>query len=225
MPARPPLESGADSNQPVARGSVRAARTAERPRSPASALATEIKDLVVTGNREAARERFGALVSLLQRRALRVAFQYLRDAADADEATQDAFVKVFLHIDQYREDLPFDVWFTRILVNASLDRLKARVRQQRWIAHSADEDDGRRLEAVAGADISSERRLLARERWAQMSRAVAALPDRQRLVFTLCHVDGQTPAEISAATGMSPATVRVHLFRALRKLRSALGER
>jgi RNA polymerase sigma-70 factor (ECF subfamily) len=52
---------------------------------------------------------------------------------------------------------------------------------------------------------------------------VAGLPDRQRLVFTLCHLDERTPAEISAATGMSQATVRVHLFRALRKLRGVLG--
>ena len=54
-------------------------------------LAAEIKALIEAGDRDAARERFGALVALLQRRALRIAFQYLRDAADADEAVQDAF--------------------------------------------------------------------------------------------------------------------------------------
>ena len=191
--------------------------------SPASMLAAEIKALVERGDRDAARDRFGALVALLQRRAVRIAFQYLRDAADADEAVQDAFIKVFLHIEQYRNDLPFDVWFTRILVNAALDRLKARVRQHRWISHSTDEDEGRRMEQVAGGEASNERRLLARERWAQVTRAVADLPNRQRLVFTLCHLDGRSPAEISAATGMSQATVRVHLFRALRKLRGVLG--
>jgi RNA polymerase sigma-70 factor (ECF subfamily) len=191
--------------------------------SPASVLAAEIKALVERGDRDAARDRFGALVALLQRRAVRIAFQYLRDAADADEAVQDAFVKVFLHIEQYRNDLPFDVWFTRILVNASLDRLKSRARQQRWISHSTDEDEGRPAEQVAGNEVSNERRLLAKERWAEVSEAVAGLPDRQRMVFTLCHLDEQTPAEISAATGMSQATVRVHLFRALRKLRGVLG--
>ncbi len=111
------------------------------------------------GDRDAARERFGALVALLQRRAVRIAFQYLRDAADADEAVQDAFVKVFLHIEQYRSDLPFDVWFTRILVNAALDRLKARGRQQRWISHSTDEDNGRPVEQVPATEASHERRL------------------------------------------------------------------
>ncbi|MGE0862480.1 MAG: RNA polymerase sigma factor, partial [Vicinamibacterales bacterium] len=76
---------------------------------------------------------------------------------------------------------------------------------------------------VAGHEVSNERRLLAKERWAQVTEAVAGLPDRQRLVFTLCHLDERTPAEIAAATGMSQATVRVHLFRALRKLRGVLG--
>jgi RNA polymerase sigma-70 factor (ECF subfamily) len=192
--------------------------------SPASILATEIKHLVARGERDEARDRFGALVALLQRRALRVAFHYLRNPADADEAVQDAFVKVFLHIEQYKEELPFDVWFTRILVNASLDRLKARARQQRFLAPAADEQDERSVTQVAASDPSSERRLLARERWARVSREVAALPDRQRLVFTLSHVDEQSPGEIAAATGMSPATVRVHLFRALRKLRGVLGD-
>lgn len=192
--------------------------------SPASTLAAEIKGLIDAGDRDAARDRFGALVALLQRRAVRIAFQYLRDAADADEAVQDAFVKVFLHIDQYRSDLPFEVWFTRILVNAALDRLKARGRQQRWISQpAADENQVQLVEQVPAAEASHERRLLAKERWQQVTQAVAALPDRQRLVFTLSHLDEQTPAEISAATGMSQATVRVHLFRALRKLRGVLG--
>ena len=149
----------------------------------------------------------------------------LRDAADADEAVQDAFIKVFLHIEQYREELPFDVWFMRILVNACLDRLKSRSRQQRWIAEpSEDALDERPVEQAADGEPSSEHKLLAKERWQQVIKAVATLPDRQKLVFTLSHIDERTAAEISEATGMSPATVRVHLFRAIRKLRTLLGE-
>jgi RNA polymerase sigma-70 factor, ECF subfamily len=198
-------------------------RAREAHPSQASVIATEIKGMLAQGERDQARERFGALVALLQRRALRVAFQYLRNPADADEAVQDAFIKVFVNLDRYREDLAFDTWFTRILVNASLDRLKARARQQRFIATPA-EDDERMIEQMPAHDASTERRMLARERWQQVSQAVAALPDRQRLVFTLSQVDEQTPAEIASATGMSAATVRVHLFRALRKLRGILGE-
>jgi RNA polymerase sigma-70 factor (ECF subfamily) len=200
-------------------------RASDAATTPASVLAAEIKALVLAGEREAARDRFGSLVALLQRRGLRIAYHYLRDAADADEAVQDAFVKVFLHIDQYREELSFDVWFMRILVNACLDRLKSRNRQQRWIASPIDDThDERPVEQAAGSAPSTEHELLARERWGQVLDAVATLPDRQRLVFTLSHLDERTAAEISAATGMSPATVRVHLFRAIRKLRLMLGE-
>lgn len=200
-------------------------RPADAIASPASVLAAEIKTLVSSGEREAARDRFGALVTLLQRRGLRIAYHYLRDAADADEAVQDAFVKVFLHIEQYREELSFDVWFMRILVNACLDRLKSRSRQQRWLASPLDEiHEARPVEQAASAEPSTEHQLLVRERWNQVLSVVATLPDRQRLVFTLSHLDERTAAEISEATGMSPATVRVHLFRAIRKLRALLGE-
>src|SRR5215217_5352158 len=98
-----------------------------------SELAAAIKALVVAGDRDAARERFADLVASQQRRAVRIAYHYLRDAYDADEAVQDAFVKVFTHITSYREELPFEVWFTRILVNACLDIGKARARRLRWV--------------------------------------------------------------------------------------------
>jgi RNA polymerase sigma-70 factor (ECF subfamily) len=213
------------SGRPIKVDQPAVTRASEANATPASAVAAEIKALVLAGDREAARDRFGSLVSLLQRRALRIAYHYLRDAADADEAVQDAFIKVFLHIEQYREELSFDVWFMRILVNACLDRLKSRTRQQRWIASPLeDTQEERPVEQVAGTSPSTEHELLARERWGQVLNAVATLPDRQRLVFTLSHLDERTAAEISEATGMSPATVRVHLFRAIRKLRAMLGD-
>ncbi len=212
--------TGHQSLQPGSRQAARADGV-----SPASEVARDVKALVLAGRRDEARERFGALVAVLQRRALRVAFHYLRDAADADEAVQDSLVKVFVHIEQYRDELSFDVWFTRILVNTCLDRLKGRARQRRWLVDAGDRDLGpRELNDVAATTPSSEQQLLARERWQAVSSAVATLPDRQRLVFTLTHVGEQSAAEIGEATGMSPVTVRVHLFRALRKLRVLLGD-
>src|SRR5688572_17042124 len=61
-------------------------------------LAVEIRGFVDRGESERARERFADLVAAHQRRAVRIAYQYLRDAAEADEAVQDAFVKAFSHI-------------------------------------------------------------------------------------------------------------------------------
>jgi RNA polymerase sigma-70 factor (ECF subfamily) len=193
----------------------------QAPLSKDSHLAAEIKHLVAAGERDAARERYGELVANQQRRAVRIAYQYLRDAHDADEAVQDAFVKVFTHITSYREDLPFEVWFTRILVNACLDLRKSRSRRLRWAVPMSATSEVASAEPTA-PDPSPEQRLVSRERAAEITTAVDSLPDRQRTVFTLCHVAEQTTAEVSQALGLSEATVRVHLFRAVRKLRRVL---
>jgi RNA polymerase sigma-70 factor (ECF subfamily) len=191
------------------------------PLSKDSHLAAEIKRLVASGERDAARERYGELVANQQRRAVRIAYQYLRDAHDADEAVQDAFVKVFTHITSYREDLPFEVWFTRILVNACLDLRKSRSRRLRWAVPMSATNEVAPAEP-ATSDPTPEQRLVSRERATEITAAVDSLPDRQRTVFTLCHVAEQTTAEVSQTLGLSEATVRVHLFRAVRKLRRLL---
>lgn len=188
-----------------------------------SRVAAEVKALVLSGDREAARERFGEIVARQQRRAVRIAYQYLRDAHDADEAVQDAFVKVFTHITSYREELPFEVWFTRILVNACLDLRKSRARRLRWML-PLDRPAAADTPGVDAVDEgpSVEQRLVGRARVREIASAVDRLPERQRTVFMLSHFAGQTTTEVSDALGVSEATVRVHLFRAVRKLRRLL---
>jgi len=199
-------------------------RTAQGP-SNDTRIAVEIRGLVANGAMDEARERFGELVALHQRRALRIAYQYLRDAGEADEAVQDAFLKVFSHIGSYREAWPFEVWFTRILINGCLDRRKVRQRRDRWFT-PADEarmpDEAR--SAFGGPGIADpESQLLARERRTRLVSAIDRLDGHQRMVFMLCHFGDCTPREVSAMTGLNESTVRVHLFRAARKLRGLLG--
>jgi RNA polymerase sigma-70 factor (ECF subfamily) len=186
-----------------------------------SQLAAEIKGMLVAGNRDGARERFADLVAHQQRRAIRIAYHYLRDAHDADEAVQDAFVKVFTHMTSYREELPFEVWFTRILVNGCLDLRKARARRLRWAMPMSPAPDAPPLDPPS-PQASPEQRLVSAERAREIAAAVEQLPDRQKAVFTLCHIAEQSTSEVSAVLGLSEATVRVHLFRAVRKLRKLL---
>jgi RNA polymerase sigma-70 factor, ECF subfamily len=188
-----------------------------------SRIAIEIRGLVDGGDMEQARARFGELVALHQRRASRIAYQYLRDAAEADEAVQDAFVKVFGHITSYRETWPFEVWFTRILINGCLDRRKARTRRDRWFVPGEISSADEARVSVSKAEGDPERKLLARERRAKIAAAIDRLDGRQRTVFMLCHYGDCTPREVSAMTGLNESTVRVHLFRAARKLRGLLG--
>ena len=219
--AVPAADPGHDVDEAAA---ARVRRFSSAPAAPDTKLAVDIRTLVERGEMDEARERFGELVGMHQRRASRIAFQYLRDAAEADEAVQDAFVKAFSHIDSYREAWPFEVWFTRILINGCLDRRKSRVRRDRWqVAGDISAADEARVSGGAGRDGDPERKLLARERRARMAAAIDRLDGRQRTIFMLCHFGDCTPKEVSAMTGLNESTVRVHLFRAARKLRGLLG--
>jgi RNA polymerase sigma-70 factor (ECF subfamily) len=208
---------------PAPQPAVPARRSVPAALSEDSNLAIEIRGLVERGEMDEARERFGGLVNLHQRRASRIAYQYLRDASDADEAVQDAFLKVFSHIGSYREAWPFEVWFTRILINGCLDRRKARGRRDRWFVGGEISSADEARASAAAAPVDPEHRLLSRERRAKLAGAIDRLDGRQRTVFMLCHYGDCTPREVSTMTGLNESTVRVHLFRAARKLRGLLG--
>jgi len=188
-------------------------------------LAGQAKSLIAEGRHEEAHQAFGDLVGLEQRRASRLAYWYLRNAADADDAVQDAFVRAFMHLDSYRHDLPFEVWFTRILVNGCLDRRKMQRRRDRWIVSGVDAEVAEVVgRPPRGGQPSPEHGLLAAEQRERLSAAIDELPDRQRTVLLMCHHDGRSTREVGAITGLSEATVRVHLHRAMRRLRRLLEE-
>ena len=189
-------------------------------------VAVEVKALQAAGRLDEARTRFAEIVTRHQRRANRIALHYLRDAADADEAVQDAFVKAYMHMGTFREEMPFEIWFTRVLVNGCLDRLKARKRRERWMAPTPVDSAGLDRDPadyLPSRSPSPEDQAIAAERRRQLGSALTQLPERQRLVFMLSHFEGQTSKEVSAMTGLNESTVRVHLFRAIRRLRVLLA--
>ena len=206
-----------------------ATQAAPRPAETESTLAAQVQDLLADGNDHMARDLFAQIVSRQQRRASRIAWHYLRDVAEADEAVQDAFVKAYTHMKSFQRNLSFEVWLTRILINGCLDRQKARTRRARWMTPVADA--GRRDQdtierATRPSDRSPEAQLIAREWREQVMAAVNKLPDRQRLVFMLCHYSDHSTRDVAEITGLNESTVRVHLFRAIRKLRTAMeGQR
>jgi RNA polymerase sigma-70 factor (ECF subfamily) len=190
-----------------------------------TAIAASVQDLAAAGDDAGARELFSRIVTRQQRRASRIAWHYLHDAADADEAVQDAFVKAYTHIASFQRNLSFEVWFTRILINGCLDRQKARSRRSRWMLPVSDMVE-RDQDAIARAshpgDRTPEDLLLSREWRDRLSAAVRKLPGRQRLVFLLCHYADHSTRDVAEMTGLNESTVRVHLFRAVRKLRTAM---
>ncbi len=220
--AAPAAGTSVEGHAPAA--SVQAGQSRHEP-----LLAAEVQQLAASGKWHEARERYAELVARHQRRAWRLACYYLRDTAEADEAVQDAFLKAFSHLPSYDPSRPFEVWLTRILVNSCLDRMKARRRRLRWQVPLGDH--GAQAEPVSprastvgpSAPASPESVVLRRERARQLLEAIRLLPARQRLVVTLSHLESRSTREVSELTGLSESTVRVHLFRGLRRLRSLVS--
>jgi RNA polymerase sigma-70 factor, ECF subfamily len=79
-------------------------------------------DRVLAGDRRA----FEPLVRRHERRVFRVTLAILGNVEDAEEAMQDAFIKAFRHLDQFRKDARFTTWLTRIAVNAAIEKRKSR---------------------------------------------------------------------------------------------------
>ena len=195
------------------------------PQSDDTRLAIDIRGLVERGAMDEARERFAELVGVSS--AARRADRLSSICATPPRRTRPSRTpssRFSRTSRSYREAWPFEVWFTRILINGCLDRRKARARRDRWFVPARSER-GRRSTGVDRRPRRPTRkhRLLARERRGTLAAAIDRLDGRQRTVFMLCHYGDCTPREISAMTGFKESTVRVHLFRAARKLRGFLG--
>jgi RNA polymerase sigma-70 factor (ECF subfamily) len=189
--------------------------------SPDTASAGEVQALVERGEGARAREVFESIVLRQQGRASAIAYHYLRDVAEADEAVQDAFVKAFTRIGSFDPRQSFEAWFTRVLINGCLDRQKARSRRERWLLPFGSRPDDA-AERARDDSPSPEGILLADERRRQIAQAIKHLPERQRAVLILRHYGELSVRDVASATGLNEATVRVHLFRAIRKLRVLL---
>src|SRR5262245_42321580 len=167
---------------------------------------------------------FDQLVDRYQQRAYRLAWSILRDAEEARDLSQEAFLRLYEVAGTFRGTARFSTWFYRILVNLCLD---ARRRRRWWqfAAVPTERDDGVPESIVERQPAPSRDPTdgLAREQvMAELWKAVGTLSPQQRAALTLQVQEELSTPEIAAVLKCSEATVRVHLHRALLALRKAM---
>jgi len=155
------------------------------------------------------------LVAKYTKRVVSIAWNIVRNAADAEDLAQEAFVKAFENIGRFRSNEPFGPWIYRIVTNLSLDVVKHRSRF-RHEEVSADEPAARR----DATDVYA----TANEIGNRIDRALDSLPEMQRIVARLSLVEGFDHAEIAKMMNVSEGTVRSHLSLARAKLRQQLAD-
>lgn len=168
---------------------------------------------------------FNRLVLAYQSLAYNVAYRVLGEAEAAADATQDAFVSAYKHLDSYRGG-SFRGWLMRIVTNACYDELRRRKRRPSVsLEDLLTGPDGTETESeavLASTDESPEERAQRRELAGALERCLAGLPDDMRLAVVLCDVQGFDYAEIADATGVALGTVKSRLSRARSRLRDCL---
>jgi RNA polymerase sigma-70 factor, ECF subfamily len=181
--------------------------------------------LLVTRLRSGDPAAFETLVRTHMAALLRVARRFLRSEEDARDAVQDAFVSAFRSIDKFGANARLSTWLHRIVVNASLMRLRS---QRRRPEEDIEEylprfrEDGHQLENSVPWSETGETILQRTELRDVVRKAIDQLPDTYREVLLLRDIEELSTEETAEVLHVTPNAVKVRLHRARQALRTLL---
>jgi len=165
-------------------------------------------------------DAFNHLVLTYQQLAYNVAYRILGDGDRASDATQDAFLRGFRALHQFRGG-SFKAWVLRIVTNCSYDQLRVRQRRPTTGIDDILEDD-EHSSLVEDRTERPEERVERNELGVVLQEAIRSLPEDQRTVLILSDVEGLSYDEIAEVTLISLGTVKSRLSRARAKVRGYL---
>lgn len=169
---------------------------------------------LIRQSRDGDHDAFRVLVERYMKQTYNVAYGFVRDHDDAEEITQDTFIRAHRSLASFRGDAELGTWLYRIAVNLSLNCLNQRKRKaQRELITS--EVMGSIGENSTDIHHSVDSR-------AHIERALHELPTLQRAVVILRHLDGLSTKQVSGLLRCSEGTVKTHLHRGLKKMRKIL---
>jgi len=164
---------------------------------------------LISRARTGSHEAFRILVERHMKHAYNVAFSFVGNHADAADVAQEAFVRAYVALPSFREHAGFGTWLHRIVMNLAMNRAKRnRTRSAREV------DAGEAAPAAEGPQGDDIR--------GHIERALHELPTLQRAVVILRTMDGLSTKQVSGILRCSEGTVKTHLFRGLKKMRSKL---
>jgi RNA polymerase sigma-70 factor, ECF subfamily len=173
-------------------------------------------------------EAFCRLAREYERRVYTLALHYCRDPADAEDLSQEVWLKAFRSLGGFRFESSFHTWLRRITVNTFLNHRRA------TLMTSENGKTAVRLESIeelaegpalargfgrGEAENGFHQKILV----GRVMRALGELTEQQRLVFLLKHREGMTCQEIAEVFGCSVGSVKKSLFRSIEKLRASFG--
>jgi RNA polymerase sigma-70 factor (ECF subfamily) len=178
------------------------------------AISIEIESKLIVQAQQGDRKAFGELVRCHREMVVNVVYRMCGDASLAEDAAQEAFIRAWKHLPDYRPRSPFRNWVYRIAANVALDTL----RRER----ETTDLDVETLPLIS-SDIGPEETMERAERGERVREAVLALPTSSRAVLVLREYEGLSYREIADALSIPIGTVMSRLNYARKLLRESLS--
>jgi RNA polymerase sigma-70 factor (ECF subfamily) len=163
------------------------------------------------------RDAFNLLVLKYQRKVSRLVGRLVRNPDEADDVVQEAFIKAYRALPQFRGDSAFYTWLYRIAVNTAKNHLVGQGKRPISLSEltSNDGDEESFEPTVVSTDNNTpEAELMSKQVAEAVNRAVSALPEELRTALNLREIDGLSYEEIAEAMNCPIGTVRSRIFRA-----------
>jgi RNA polymerase sigma-70 factor (ECF subfamily) len=187
---------------------------------PVNALTRNQTSLTLQIERAAAGDTtaFEQIMIHSQQRVMAMSWRMLGNEADAHDASQEVFLRVYKYLGRFKQDQDFFAWLYTITMNVCRDILKKRQHQTAtFTSFSADESE--EAQAVQSEQDDAEQVLIQAQRRALITRAMATLPYKERASIVLRDVEGLSTEEVARIMKSSATTVRSQISSARKKIR------
>jgi len=155
---------------------------------------------------------FTELLDRYERPVFSLILKIVRNREDAEELSQDVFMKIYRSLDKFRGESNISTWIYRIAWNTAISFTRVSKHE------SADIDDSI-IENVSDSDVESEmERLDSEERLSRLDKAMEQLQADERALILLFYMEEKTVAEVATITGLTVSNVKVKIFRIRQKL-------
>src|SRR5665213_1870807 len=167
---------------------------------------------------------FRTIMERHNRRLYRVARSILRNDSEAEDAVQEAYIRAFTHLVDFRGDSSLATWLSRIVMNEALGRLRRERPTVGLEILEAQRTEAQIIQFPQAASDDPERTMAQREILQLVERATDNLPEIFRIVFITRVIEGMSVEETADLLGLRPETVKTRLHRARRLVREQLDE-
>ena len=160
---------------------------------------------------------FEELMKHSEQRVMRMTWRMLGNEADARDATQEVFLRVYKYLGRFKQDQPFFAWVYQITLNVCRD--VAKKRRQYNTQYTSLEGGGNVAVPDASDQADAEATLIRAQERELIMRAIATLPEKERAAILLRDVEGFSTDEVARIMKSTPTTVRSQISSARRKIK------